>query len=215
MPRMIPVLLCMLLFPIAAAAGRASPAARTNAVPSNGSTATFSMGCFWCAETAYEGMPGVISVTSGYTGGPEKNPTYEQVSSGITGHLESIEVKFDPARISYDKLVDIFWHSVDPTQSNGQFCDHGRQYVSAIFYHDDAQKSVALESRRRIEASRILKAPIVTKLLPASAFWPAEEYHQDFWKKDPERYHSYREGCGRDRRLAQIWGKAAAKPSVH
>ena len=216
MRRMIPVLLSTLLFPIAAIAAPAGSAGgKSPALSASAATATFAMGCFWCAETGYEGMPGVISVISGFTGGPEKSPTYEQVSAGRTGHLESIEIKFDPSKISYDKLVDIFWHSVDPTQGNGQFCDHGRQYVSAIFYHDESQKKVALDSKRRIEVSGILKAPIVTRILPASAFWPAEEYHQDFWKKDPERYHSYREGCGRDRRLAQIWGKLAAKPSVH
>ena len=207
------VLFGVLSFPIVAAAAPARPAARPAVSPA--ATATFAMGCFWCAETGYEGIPGVLSVTSGYTGGPEKNPTYEQVSAGLTGHLESIQIKFDPARITYERLIDIFWHSVDPTQANGQFCDHGRQYVSAIFYHDETQKRVALESRRRIEASGVLKAPIVTRIQPASAFWAAEEYHQDFWKKDPERYHSYREGCGRDRRLVEIWGKAAARPSVH
>ena len=213
MRRMIPVLLGLLALPLVAAAAPVSSAARL-AAP-RAATATFSMGCFWCAETDYEGIPGVISVTSGYTGGPEKHPTYEQVSAGLTGHQESIEIKFDPSRISYDRLVDIFWHSVDPTQGNGQFCDHGRQYVSAIYYHDETQKNVALESKRRIEASGVLKAPIATRIQVASAFWPAEDYHQDFWKKDPERYHSYREGCGRDRRLVEIWGKAAAKPSAH
>jgi peptide-methionine (S)-S-oxide reductase len=210
---MILVLLGLLILPLAAAAAPASSAAKP--AKSRVATATFSMGCFWCAETDYEGIPGVISVTSGYTGGPEKNPTYEQVSAGLTGHQESIEIKFDPARISYERLVDIFWHSVDPTQANGQFCDHGRQYVSAIYYHDEAQKNVALESKRRIEASGVLKEPIVTRIQAASAFWPAEDYHQDFWKKDPVRYHSYREGCGRDRRLVEIWGKSAAKPSAH
>lgn len=190
----------------------AKPAAST---PSATAHAYFAMGCFWCAETDFEGIPGVRTVTSGYTGGPEKNPTYEQVSSGVTGHFESIDIAYDPARISYEKLLDIFWHSVDPTQGNGQFCDHGRQYRSAIFFRDSTQARAARASKRAIEANGVLKAPIVTLIVPAGAFWPAEGYHQDFWKKDPEQYHSYREGCGRDRRLVEIWGKAAAKPSVH
>ena len=148
----------------------------------------------------------MLSVTSGYTGGPEKNPTYEQVSSGGTGHYESIQIAFDPKRTSYTTLLDIFWHNVDPTQGNGQFCDHGRQYRSAIFVHDAAQRQQAEATKKTIEASGALHAPIVTQILNATAFWPAEDYHQDFWKKDPERYHSYREGCGRDQRLKQIWG---------
>jgi len=182
------------------------------------STATahayFAMGCFWCAETDFEGIPGVKSVVSGYTGGPEANPTYEQVSSGSTGHFESIDIAYDPSRISYAKLLDIFWHSIDPTQGDGQFCDRGRQYRSVIFYRDSTQGRRARESKRAIEASGVLGKPIVTLIVPAGRFWSAENYHQDFWKKDPVQYHSYRQGCGRDRRLVEIWGKAAAKPSV-
>ena len=177
--------------------------------------ATFAGGCFWCVETQFEGVPGVKSVVSGFTGGRELNPTYEQVSSGKTGHFESVEIRYDPNRVSYEKLLDMFWHSIDPTQGNGQFCDHGPQYRSAIFYHDEAQKRAAEASKKKIGASGVLKKSIVTSIMPAGPFYPAEEYHQDFWKKDPERYHSYRLGCGRDRRLAEVWGKLAAKPTVH
>ncbi len=177
--------------------------------------ATFAMGCFWCGETQFEQQPGVKSVISGYTGGPEQRPTYEQVSAGVTGHYESIQITFDPTVTSYEKLLDLFWHGIDPTQGDGQFCDHGRQYRSVVFFHDERQKRLAEESRRVIEASNVLKQPIVTEIVAAGAFWPAEGYHQDFWKKDPIRYRSYRLGCGRDRRLAELWGARAAKPLVH
>jgi peptide-methionine (S)-S-oxide reductase len=196
----------------------AAPASSRAAAPGPTATtevATFAMGCFWCGETQFESQPGVLSVVSGYTGGPERHPTYEQVSSGTTGHYESIQVTFDPKRTSYAKLLDLFWHGVDPTQADGQFCDHGRQYRSAVFVHDATQRKLAEESRRAIVASGVLKKPIVTEILPAGPFWPAEEYHQDFWKKDPVRYRSYRLGCGRDRRLAELWGDKASKPLVH
>jgi peptide-methionine (S)-S-oxide reductase len=186
----------------------AKPPARTE-------RATFAMGCFWCAETQFEGQPGVLSVVSGYTGGPEREPTYEQVSDGLTGHYESIEVVYDAARTSYAKLLDLFWHGIDPTQGDGQFCDRGRQYRSAVFVHDAAQRRAAEDSKRAIERSGVLRRPIVTEVLDAGAFWPAEEYHQDYWRKDPLRYRSYRLGCGRDARLRQLWGKAAAKPLAH
>jgi peptide-methionine (S)-S-oxide reductase len=166
-------------------------------------------------ETQFESRPGVIEVISGYTGGKEQHPTYEQVSNHETGHFESVEVRYDPAKTTYAKLLDIYWHSIDPTQADGQFCDIGHQYQSAIFVADAAQRQAAEASKRALAASGVLKAPIVTEILPASTFWPAEEYHQDFWKKDPERYHSYRLGCGRDRRLAELWGDKAAKPLVH
>ncbi len=183
--------------------GMASP-------PSNRDTAIFAGGCFWCEETAFEGLPGVVSVTSGYTGGETKNPTYEMVSSGSTGHAESVEVLYDPGKISYEKLLEIFWHNVDPTQANGQFCDHGTQYRSAIFYHDDAQKRAAEASKAKVEQDpRFAGKKIVTQVVAATAFYPAEEYHQDFYKKNPFRYHQYRSGCGRDARLKEIWGKDA------
>lgn len=195
----------------------AAPAAKpaTAAPIAKTQVATFAMGCFWCGETGFEEQPGVVNVVSGYTGGAEQHPTYEQVSSHQTGHYEAVQVTFDPAQTSYEKLLDLFWHSVDPTQADGQFCDIGKQYRSAIFVHDEAQRRAALASKQKLEASGVLKKPIVTQILPSSRFWLAEEYHQGFCRKQPERYRSYRQGCGRDKRLAQIWGRDAAKPLVH
>ena len=208
------------LLTLAVVATAATPATRPAATSAPAKTArtelaTFAMGCFWCGETQFETFPGVKTVVSGYTGGPELSPTYEQVSAGETGHYEAIQIAFDPAVTSYAKLLDLFWHGIDPTQANGQFCDHGRQYRSAVFTHDATQKKLAEDSRRAIEKSGVLKQPIVTEILGYTKFWPAEAYHQDFWKKDPDRYRSYRAGCGRDRRLAQLWGDKAAKPLVH
>lgn len=195
---------------IAAAVGQpgAVRAAKAPATaPSTVARATFAGGCFWCEETAFEGLPGVISVTSGYTGGLTRNPTYEEVGSGITGHAESVEVLYDASQTSYAKLLEIFWHNVDPTQANGQFCDHGTQYRSAIFYHDSGQKKLALESRARLKREKQRwSGKVVTQIVPATKFYPAEDYHQDFYKKDPEQYHAYREGCGRDRKLMELWG---------
>ena len=179
------------------------------ALPANRATAIFAGGCFWCEETAFEGVPGVISVTSGYTGGEKKNPTYEEVSSGSTGHAESVEVLYDPSKISYDRLLEIFWHNVDPTQAGGQFCDHGTQYRSAIFYRDEAQKKAAEESKAKLEQDPRFAGKIVTQIVAATTFYRAEEYHQDYYKKNPVQYHLYRQGCGRDARLRQIWGAAA------
>jgi peptide-methionine (S)-S-oxide reductase len=172
-------------------------------------TAIFAGGCFWCEETAFEGMPGVLTVTSGYIGGQKKNPTYEEVSSGSTGHAEAVEVAFDPAKTSYPKLLEIFWHNVDPFQKDGQFCDHGTQYRSAIFYKDEMQRKAAEESKRKLEEEPRFRGKIVTEIVPATTFYPAEDYHQDFYKKSPARYNQYRNGCGRDARLKQIWGEAA------
>ena len=168
--------------------------------------ATFAGGCFWCMETAFEGKPGVKSVVSGYTSGFKLNPTYEEVSSGGTGHAESIQITYDPRVTSYTKLLDIFWHNIDPTQGDGQFCDHGPQYRSGIYYANEEQKRAAEASKRAIAAQ--LRKPIVTEIVIATTFYPAEDYHQDYWKKNPVRYWSYRTGCGRDARLKQIWGKA-------
>jgi len=191
------------------AVGLAASLASRAAPPGTNATAIFAGGCFWCEETAFVGLPGVLSVTSGYTGGQKKNPTYEEVSAGGTGHAESVQVVFDPARTSYEKLLEVFWHNVDPFQKDGQFCDHGTQYRSAIFYGDDAQRKAAEESRRRLEEEPRFKGKIATQIVAASTFYPAEEYHQQFYKKNPARYHSYRAGCGRDARLKQIWGDAA------
>jgi peptide-methionine (S)-S-oxide reductase len=181
--------------------------------PGERASAIFAGGCFWCEETAFVGLPGVISVTSGYTGGQKKNPTYEEVSAGGTGHAESVEVVFDPAKTSYERLLEVFWHNVDPFQKAGQFCDHGTQYRSAIFYNGEAQRKAAEESKRKLEEQPRFKGKIVTEIVAASTFYPAEEYHQQFYKKNPVRYHSYRAGCGRDARLKEIWGEpAGGKP---
>jgi peptide-methionine (S)-S-oxide reductase len=175
--------------------------------------AVFAGGCFWCMEGPFEALPGVLTVSSGYSGGQEPNPTYEQVSSGTTGHAESVQVVYDPSRVSYEKLLEVFWRNVDPTQAGGQFCDHGRQYRTAIFTADEAQRSAAEESKRRLEASGKLPGRIVTEIVPAGLFYPAEEYHQDFSKKNPLRYQGYRRGCGRDARLRELWGaEAGAHP---
>lgn len=173
--------------------------------------AVFAGGCFWCVETAFEGLPGVKAVVSGYAGGKEERPKYEQVSAGRTGHAESVEITFDPARTSYEKLLGVFWHNIDPTQAGAQFCDHGEQYRSAIFYANGAQRRAAIESRKRLEASNVLRKPIVTQIAPLTRFWPAEEYHQDYYKKNPVHYQTYRLGCGRDRRLKELWGPGAGK----
>jgi peptide-methionine (S)-S-oxide reductase len=170
------------------------------------SEAIFAGGCFWCLEEALEKVPGVLAAVSGYTGGTVKNPTYEQVSSGGTGHVEAVRVTYDPAKITYSQLVDVFWHNVDPTDRAGQFCDRGEHYRAAIFVRDDAQRAVAEQSKRAIEASGKLKQPIVTTIQQASAFYTAEEYHQDYYKKNPLQYRFYKFSCGRAQRLASIWG---------
>ena len=179
------------------------------AAPPKRATAIFAGGCFWCEETAFEEVPGVVAVISGYTGGHVANPTYEQVSAGVTGHAESVQVVYDPDKISYEKLLDIFWHNVDPLQANAQFCDHGNQYRSAIFYRDPAQQKAAEASKAKLEEEPRFKGKIVTEIVPATTFYRAEEYHQDFYKKNPVRYYSYRTGCGRDARLKELWGAAA------
>jgi peptide-methionine (S)-S-oxide reductase len=171
--------------------------------------ATFAGGCFWCMEPPFEKLDGVLSVTSGYTGGKKANPTYEEVSSGGTGHLESVEILFDPAKVSYEQLLEVFWRNVDPTDGGGQFCDRGEQYRTAIFVHDAAQRSAAEASKAALDAAKRLPGPVVTPILAASAFYPAEEYHQDYWKKNPLRYRYYRGGCGRDERLKELWGSEA------
>lgn len=204
---------CIALGPAVAAAAEQKPVPQRT--PARTARAVFAMGCFWCAETAFEGQPGVIAAVSGYTGGREQNPTYEQVSNHQTGHLEALEITYDPTRTTYAKLLDLFWHNVDPTQADGQFCDRGHQYQSAIFAVNAEQRAEAEGSKAALATSRVLKKPIVTAILPASTFWPAEDYHQDFWRKNPARYRSYRLGCGRDARLAQLWGKSAGKPLVH
>ena len=173
--------------------------------------ATFAAGCFWCTEEAFEKVPGVVSAVSGYMGGSVKNPSYEQVSSGRTGHAEVVQVTYDPAKVSYEKLLDTFWLNHDPTVNNRQFCDSGTQYRPAIFYHDDAQKRLAEASKQKWEKDKPFKQPIVTPIVAAGDFWPAEDYHQDYYKKNPLQYKFYVTGCGRYARLDQLWGALRQK----
>ena len=172
--------------------------------PSSVATATFAGGCFWCMEPPFDKLPGVISTVSGYTGGGVKNPTYEQVSDGGTGHAEALEVRYDPNKVSYATLLEVFWRNVDPTVKDRQFCDSGSQYRTAIFFHDETQKQLAVDTKARIEKEKGWK--IRTEIVAASAFYPAEEYHQDYYLKNPVRYKYYRTGCGRDARLSELWG---------
>lgn len=174
-------------------------------------TATFAGGCFWCMEPPYDKLDGVLSTTAGYTGGWKKSPTYEEVTAGNTGHAESVRIVFNPAKISYRKLLEVFWHNIDPTTPDRQFCDVGNQYRPAIFYHDEAQRKLAEESKRLLEKTKSFKGPIVTEITKASEFYPAEEYHQNYYLKNPVRYKFYRYNCGRDRRLTELWGKAAGR----
>jgi peptide-methionine (S)-S-oxide reductase len=170
--------------------------------------ATFAGGCFWCMEPPFDKLDGVVSTTSGYTGGTKASPTYEEVSSGRTGHAESVEVLYDPKKVSYEKLLDTFWHNIDPTVRDRQFCDVGTQYRTAIFVHSEEQRRLAERSKAELEKSKPFRQPIVTPIVPAGAFYPAEAYHQDFYKKNPIRYKFYRDGCGRDARLKELWGSA-------
>jgi peptide-methionine (S)-S-oxide reductase len=171
--------------------------------------AVFAGGCFWCEESAFEDLPGVVSAVSGYAGGTTVNPTYEQVSTGRTGHAESAQVTFDPKKITYEKLLEVYWHNIDPTQKDGQFCDHGSQYRSVIFYANEAQKSAALASKAKLEQEPRFKGRIATEIVPLTKFYPAEEYHQNYCKVNPLRYTAYYKGCGREARLKEIWGDAA------
>lgn len=174
--------------------------------PAATAKATFAGGCFWCMEPPFDKLDGVISTTSGYTGGTKINPTYQEVSAGATGHAEAVQVEYDPKRVRYEKLLDVFWHNVDPTQKDGQFCDHGRQYRTAIFVHDAEQKRLADASKAALAKSKPFKGDIVTEIVPATTFYPAEEYHQDYYMKNPLRYKLYRTSCGRDARLKEVWG---------
>ncbi len=200
-----------LLAGIAVAAAQTAPPA---SAPGNTETAIFAAGCFWCVEEAYEKVPGVVSAVSGYTGGKLANPTYEQVSTGRTGHYEAVQITYEPAKVSYRQLVDWFWRNVDPHDADGQFCDKGPHYRGAIFYQGDAQKAVAEESKAALAASGQLKQPIVTEILPAGPFYAAEDYHQDYYKKNSNRYQFYKHGCRRVQRLEQVWGKATSPPNT-
>jgi peptide-methionine (S)-S-oxide reductase len=199
------VLLLALTATLAACQAHALP--ELAPAPPGSATAIFAGGCFWCSEVDFEKVEGVLTVVSGYIGGPEQSPSYKQVSSGRTGHTEAVRVIFDPKRVSYEQLVEKFWKTIDPTQRDGQFCDRGAQYRSGIFFLDDAQKEVAQGSKAALEKSGKLPAPVVTEVTAATTFWVAEEYHQDFYKKEPSHYLRYRQGCGRDQRLLELWGK--------
>jgi len=168
--------------------------------------ATFAGGCFWCMEPPFDALDGVISTTSGYIGGSVDNPTYKQVSAGKTGHTEAIQIVYDPKRVSYPELLDVFWRNIDPTNANGQFCDWGSQYRSEIFFHDEEQRRFASDSKTALEELKPFEEPVVTQITAASTFWPAEDYHQDYYQKNPVRYKFYRYGCGRDKRLEELWG---------
>ena len=175
-------------------------------------TATFAGGCFWSMEHPFDVLDGVVSVTVGYMGGSTPNPTYEQVSVGATGHLESVQVVYDPRKVAYETLLSAFWHNIDPLTLNGQFCDFGSQYHTAVFYRDSAQRRLAEESKRTLEGR--FQKPITTVIMPAGKFFPAEEYHQHYYRKNPVSYQAYRLGCGRDRRLKEIWGEDAGRADV-
>ncbi len=184
---------------LVAAAGGVSAQSKTE-------TAIFAGGCFWCTEADFDKVPGVISTTSGYTGGTVANPTYHQVSSGSTGHAEAVKVVYDPAKVTYAKLLDVYWRSIDPLVKDRQFCDAGEQYRTAIFYLDDAQKALAEETKKTVEA-KFAPKPVYTQIVKAGAFYDAEDYHQDYHIKNEARYKFYRWNCGRDQRLEQLWGK--------
>jgi peptide-methionine (S)-S-oxide reductase len=173
--------------------------------------ATFAGGCFWCMEHPFDEIPGVVSVTVGYTGGQKKNPSYEEVSAGGSGHAESVQIIYDPQKVTYQELLSVFWHNIDPTVKDRQFCDSGHQYRSAIFYHNEEQHRVALQSKEQLEKNKPFKGAIVTEIVPATEFFPAEEYHQHYYKKNPIRYRFYRFSCGRDKRLRN-WG--AMRPLI-
>jgi methionine-S-sulfoxide reductase len=187
------------------ASGDPSP---LEAVQKNGewAAATFAGGCFWCMEPPFDELDGVLETISGYTGGRSGNATYEKVSSGGTGHFEALQIRYGPEKVGYSELLEVFWRNVNPTDSAGQFCDRGSQYGTAIFYHTDEQRKLAEESKRQLEKSGLLPKSVVTPIKPATEFYAAEDYHQDYYKKNPIRYKLYRTGCGRDRVLDDLWG---------
>jgi peptide-methionine (S)-S-oxide reductase len=196
------------------AQSKASPTTSTPGAPGGTAKATFASGCFWCTESDFDKVDGVLSTVSGYIGGKVANPTYEQVSSGRTGHTEAVEVTYDPKRVTYERLLEVFWFNVDPTTKERQFCDVGSQYRPGIFVHGAEQRRLAEASKAQIEKIKTFRQPIVVEITDATTFYPAEDYHQDFYTKNPNRYAFYRNGCGRDARLVELWGKRAfGKPA--
>ena len=183
-----------------------APVAAQSMAAAGTAKATFAGGCFWCVEADFDKVPGVISTTSGYIGGTVANPTYEQVSAKATGHAEAVEIVFDPAKVSYPQLLEKYWRTIDPTTKDRQFCDAGTPYRTAIFTHGPEQAAAALASKAALEKTKPFSAPIVTTIESAGPFYPAESYHQDYYKKNPVRYNYYRSGCGRDARLKELWG---------
>jgi peptide-methionine (S)-S-oxide reductase len=198
----------VVIFAVMAAPGQLALGEQTGAATSSVARAYFAGGCFWCMEEAFEKIDGVVDAVSGYMGGTVKNPSYEEVSAGKTGHAESVEVRYDPSKVSYTQLLETFWRNVDPITPDAQFCDHGNQYRAAIFYQTDDEKRTAEESKRAIEQSKRFSTPIVTQVTAASEFYPAEDYHQDYYKKNPVRYKFYKFTCGRAQRLETLWGKS-------
>ena len=195
------------LAPLALVAAIGAASAQTAPGPKGDiAVATFAGGCFWCVEEAFEKVPGVIRAVSGYIGGNVERPTYEQVVTKTTGHAEAVQVTYDPAKVSYPQLVDWFWRNIDPVDPKGQFCDKGSPYRTGIFYHDEEQRQVAETSKQALETSGRFKDKIATEITAAGPFWPAEDYHQDYYKKNPHRYLYYKTACGRAQRLEQIWG---------
>jgi peptide-methionine (S)-S-oxide reductase len=198
------LLICALIVASLGPAGSPQAAVTDTVSPAK---AYFAGGCFWCMEEAFEKVEGVLAVVSGYMGGSVADPTYEQVSAGQTGHAESIEVTYDPATVSYRRLLDAFWRNVDPVTANAQFCDHGPQYRAAVFYVSEEERRLAEQSKTAVEQSKRFSQPVVTQIAKASTFYPAEEYHQDFYKKNPIRYKYYKFTCGRAQRLESLWGR--------
>jgi peptide-methionine (S)-S-oxide reductase len=195
---------------VALAAGVAEAQQEPAATPEDGEAiATFAGGCFWCMEPPYDKLDGVIATVSGYTGGSKVDPTYKEVSAGGTGHTEAVQITYDPAKVSYGRLLEVFWRNVDPLDAGGQFCDRGDQYRTGIFVHDEEQRRLAETSKQALGASGRFDQPIVTEIVAAGPFYPAEDYHQDYYEKNPIRYKFYRWNCGRDARLAELWGDQA------
>lgn len=181
----------------------------SSAAPEKLQIATFAGGCFWCVESDFDGVPGVVRTISGYTGGHVEDPTYRQVSSGGTGHREAVQVHYDPERVGYSELLDVFWRTIDPTDAGGQFCDRGHSYTTAIFANTAEQRRLAEASKTALQSAGILKEPVVTSIETAGPFYPAEDYHQNYYNKNPLRYKFYRFSCGRDQRVEDIWGEQA------
>lgn len=206
MKTVLPAAFSALLVLSMAQAGDTKALTEAEAKLQNLSVATFAGGCFWCMEGPYDKLDGVISTTSGYIGGEQENPTYEQVSAGRTGHTEAVQIVYDPNKVTYEELLDVFWVNHDPTEATGQFCDKGSQYRPGIFYHDQEQMDLAQSSKKKIEQTKTFDEPVLTEITMATTFYPAEDYHQDYYLRNPFRYKFYRYGCGRDNRLQQLWG---------